>query len=144
MEMVATIWLILAGVFFIAEIFTLGFFIVWLGVGSLLAMVVSFFTDNIIIQIVVFVLSSVILIFSTKPLIKKFVDRKTIPTNKDSWIGKKALVVEEINPIHSKGQVKLNGELWSAKSRDNTIIEKGKEVEVQEVAGVKLVVKTCN
>ena len=67
--------------------------------------------------------------------------KKTIPTNKDSLIGKKALVIEEINPVHSKGQVKLNGELWSAKSRDNTIIEKDKEVEVQEVIGVKLVVR---
>ncbi|MCL2859069.1 MAG: NfeD family protein [Oscillospiraceae bacterium] len=141
METLSIIWLILAGVFFIAEIFTLGFFICWLGVGALLAMVVSFFTDSIIIQIVVFVISSIILIFSTKPLVKRFVDRKTIPTNKDSLIGKKGLVIHQIDPIKSKGQVKLNGEVWSAKSKDNTVIEVGKEVEVEEVIGVKLVVK---
>jgi len=141
METVSIIWLVLAGVFFIAEIFTLGFFICWLGVGALLAMVVSFFTDSIIIQIVVFVISSIILIFSTKPLVKRFVDRKTIPTNKDSLIGKKGLVIHQIDPIKSKGQVKLNGEVWSAKSKDNTVIEVGKEVEVEEVIGVKLVVK---
>ena len=141
MEMVTTIWLVLAGVFFIAEIFTLGFLVFWLGVGAVLAMVVSLFTDNILIQIVVFVISSIALILSTKPLVKKFVDKKTIPTNKDSLIGKKGMVIEEISPLHNKGQVKLNGEVWSAISKDNTIIEKDKEVEVQGVTGVKLVVR---
>ena len=51
------IWLIAAGIFFIVEIATVGFLIFWLGIGSLLAMIVSFFTDNIIIQTAVFVFS---------------------------------------------------------------------------------------
>ena len=51
-------WLIAAGIFFIGEIITTGFLIFWLGIGSLLAMIVSFLTDNIIIQTAVFVVSS--------------------------------------------------------------------------------------
>ncbi len=75
------IWLIAAGIFFIVEIATVGFLIFWLGIGSLLAMVVSFFTDNIIIQTAVFVFSSVALILATKPLISKYITRKKYSSN---------------------------------------------------------------
>ena len=69
-------WLIAAGVFFVSEMLTVGFLIFWLGVGSLLAMIVSLFTDNLIIQTAVFVVSSVLLIFLTKPFVEKFVTKK--------------------------------------------------------------------
>ena len=75
------IWLIAAGIFFIGEIFTAGFLIFWLGFGALLAMLVSFFTSNIIIQMTVFVLSSGLLIFATKPLVNKIAKKDIIPTN---------------------------------------------------------------
>ena len=61
------IWLIAAGVFLILEMFTMGFLVFWLGIGSLLAMLVSFIApSSIILQTAVFVLSSGILIFATK------------------------------------------------------------------------------
>ena len=54
-------WLIVAGIFFIIEMATVGFLMFWLGIGSLLAMVASFITDSIVIQTVVFVIPSSIL-----------------------------------------------------------------------------------
>ena len=78
------IWLILAGVFLIGEVMTTGFLIFWLSIGSLIAMIVSFFTDSIIIQTSVFVISSVILIFATKPFVKKFAKVETVLTNANS------------------------------------------------------------
>ena len=83
------IWLIIAGLFFIGEIATVGFLIFWFGVGALIAMVVSIFTSNIIIQTTVFLITSTILIFATKPFVKKFVDVKKTNTNVYSIIGKK-------------------------------------------------------
>ena len=135
------IWLIIAGLFFIGEIATVGFLIFWFGIGALLAMIVSKFTSNLIIQTTVFVISSTILIFSTKPFVKKFVDVKKTNTNVYSIIGKKALVIKTIDPIHSVGQIKKNGEVWTAESEDNQIIEKGSEVEILEIKGVKTIVK---
>lgn len=135
------IWLIIAGLFFIGEIATVGFLIFWFGIGALLAMIVSIFTSNLIIQTTVFVISSTILIFSTKPFVKKFVDVKKTNTNVYSIIGKKALVIKTIDPIHSVGQIKINGEVWTAESEDNQIIEKGSEVEILEIKGVKTIVK---
>ncbi len=134
-------WLIIAGIFFIGEIITVGFLVFWLAVGALLAMITSFFIPNIIVQTAVFVISSTILIFATKPFVKKFVDVKVTNTNAFSIIGKKALVIKEIDPIHSTGQIKINGEVWSAESVNNQVISEGSEVEITEIKGVKAVVR---
>ncbi len=135
------IWLIIAGLFFIAEIITVGFLVFWFGVGALIAMIVSFFTSNIIIQTAVFILSSSILLLATKPFVKKFVDVKPTKTNAFSIIGKKALVIKEINS-HSVGQIKINGEVWSAESENDEIIPKDSEVEILQIKGVKVIVKS--
>ena len=135
------VWLIIAGLFFIGEIATVGFLIFWFGIGALLAMIVSFFVSNVIIQTAVFIISSTILIFATKPFVKKLVDVKKTNTNAFSIIGKKALVIKEINPIHSPGQIKINGEVWSAESENSEIIQEGLEVEILQIKGVKAIVK---
>lgn len=134
-------WLIVAGLFFVGEIFTLGFLIFWFGIGALFAMIVSFFTTNIIIQTTVFLITSTIFILATKPLVKKFVDVKKTNTNVFSIIGKKALVIKDIDPIHSSGQIKVNGEVWSAETENDEIIKEGSEVEVLKINGVKAIVK---
>ena len=135
------VWLIIAGLFFVGEIATVGFLIFWFGIGALIAMIVSFFTSNIIIQTTIFVISSTILIFATKPFVKKFADVKKTNTNVYSIIGKKALVIKTIDPIHSVGQIKINGEVWTAESENNQVIDEGSEVEILEIKGVKAIVK---
>lgn len=136
-------WLIAAGVFFILEIFTTGFLIFWLGLASLLSMVVSFFTASIPIQAAVFVATSILLIVLTRPLLNKFFKIKdtssSVPTNIYSIIGKKGIVIENINNIDYTGKVKVAGELWSAISSKD--LEKGTRIEVTEVDGVKLKVE---
>jgi len=133
-------WLIVSGIFFIIEMITVGFLLFWLGIGALLAMITSFITDNIFIQTIVFVITSGLLIPLTKPLADKFTGKKTVATNSYSLIGKRGIVLEDINPIESTGLVKVNGETWSAKSDDERIISKSTEVEVLSIDGVKLVV----
>lgn len=134
------IWLIIAGLFFIGEIITVGFLVFWFGVGALIAMVSSFFITNIIIQMAIFVLSSAILLFATKPFVKKFAYVKPTKTNAYSIIGKKALVIKEINS-HSIGQIKIKGETWSAESEDDETIPQGADVEIIQIRGVKAIVK---
>lgn len=134
------IWLVIAGLFFIGEIITVGFLVFWFGVGALIAMITSFFTSNIIVQTTVFIVSSAFLLLITKPFVKKFVDVKTTHTNAFSIIGKKALVIKEINS-HSIGQIKINGEVWSAESENGETITEGSEVEIIKINGVKAIVK---
>lgn len=134
-------WLIASGIFFVGEIITVGFLLFWFGVAGLITMVVSFFTSNIIIQSVVFLVTSVILILSTKPFVKKFVNKETIVTNVNSLIGKKAIVIQEINNLQGTGQIKISGEIWSAQNESDSIISENQEVEIIKVEGVKLIVK---
>ncbi len=135
------IWLIASGVFFILEIFTVGFLVFWLGVAALLAMLISFLTDSIIIQTTVFVISSALLIFATRPLVNKITKKDTVPTNVYSIVGKRGIVIEDIDWTTGKGQIKSEGEVWSAKTNEHINIPKGTEVEIESIDGVKVFVK---
>lgn len=139
-----TFWLIAAGIFFIGEMLTAGFLIFWLGVGSLVALLVSLFTSNLVIQTAAFVISSIILIFSTKSFADKFTRKDGVATNVYTLNGKKGIVIEEINPTLGKGQIKVGGEIWSAICDEGLVIPKDSEVEIVRIQGVKAYVTPLN
>lgn len=140
------LWLIISGFFFILEMATTGFLVFWLGLGALLTMVVSFFTQNIFIQTAVFVVSSILFIFLTKPFVNKFVSKneKKIETNAYSIIGEKAIVTKEINSLKGVGQVNINGDIWSAKTENDQVIPSGTAVKILRIDGVKAVVASLS
>lgn len=135
------IWLIIAILFFILEMMGPGFLLFWVGVGALIAMVVSIFVDNIVVQIGVFTVASTVLLFCTRPFVKKFSKNDNTITNAKSIIGKKAIVTKEINSLKGTGQIKVNGEAWSAKSSKEDIIEEGAKVTILNINGVKAIVE---
>ncbi len=135
------IWLIAAGVFLVLEIFTMGFLVFWLSIGCLFSMLISFITDSLIIQTTVFVFSSGLLIFATKPLTKKFTEKDNKKTNVYSLVGKKAIVTEDIDWVSGNGQIRFDGQVWSARSTEKVNIAKGTEVEITKIDGVKAFVK---
>lgn len=135
-------WLIAAGIFFIIEIATVGFLVFWFGIGAIIAMVVSLFIPNVYIQAIVFIVSSTLLIFFTKPFVNKFVNKeKTIATNAYSIIGRTGIVTKEINDLKGTGQVKIGGETWSAKTLSEETIPENTEIEVVKIDGVKAIVQ---
>ena len=137
------IWLIIAGIFFIVEMATVGFLVFWFGIGALIAMVCSFFIPNVYIQSAIFIISSTLLIIFTKPLVNKFIKKdKTVATNAYSIIGRKGIVIKEINPTAGLGQIKVGSEVWSAKTLLDEVIPENTEIEVTDIDGVKAVVKT--
>ena len=137
------IWLIIAGICFVIEMITVGFFVFWFGIGALITMLVSLiYPGNLWLQSIVFVATSTLLIFFTKPFVEKFTKKdKKVMTNAFSIIGKKALVTQDINPEFGVGQIKVENEVWSAKTFDDSFIEKGTQVKVLEIDGVKAVVQ---
>lgn len=134
-------WLIVSGIFFVAEMITVGFLVFWFGLGALFAMLVSLFTDNIIIQTAVFILSSTILLFLTRPFAEKITRKDKLKTNAYSIISKTGIVTVQINPTKGVGQIRLGSEVWTAKSVDESIIEVGTPIEVVSISGVKAIVK---
>lgn len=136
------IWLVLSGLFIIVEIINVSFFIFWFAIGSLIAMISSFFINNFVIQVAIFVISSTILLFATKPFVRKFIGKdSSVKTNAYSIEGKVGKVTVDIEPIEGKGQIKINGEVWSAKSENNDVIPKDTEVIIEKIDGVKAIVK---
>jgi membrane protein implicated in regulation of membrane protease activity len=132
------LWVILIIVFVVAEVLSLGLTSIWFAFGALFALIVSFFINSLMVQITVFVLSSVILLYFTKPIVKKYLKVGRTKTNVDSLIGMKGVVTEPITK-HKTGQVKVNGQIWTAFSEE--LLEAGEEVIVIEVQGVKIKVK---
>lgn len=137
------IWLIIAIIFFILEMMGPGFLLFWVGIGALITTFVSLFVDNIAIQIGIFTISSTILLFCTRSFANKVTKHDNTPTNVFSIIGKKGIVTKKIDSVHGVGQIKVNEEIWSAKSSTDDIIPEGTEVTILEVNGVKAIVEKC-
>ena len=137
------LWLIIAGFFLILEIFTVGFLVFWFGIGALITMVASFFISNEIVLGTIFLISSALLLFLTKKFFNKVVETD-VKTNAFSIQGKTGKVIIDIDPSEGTGQIKVNGEIWSAKSFDNRPISKDTEVTVEKIDGVKAIVIPLN
>ena len=117
------VWLALLVLFIITEVATVQLTTVWFAGGALVALILAAAgAENILIQIIVFLLVSIILLVATRPLVKKHINRKSQPTNADRCIGSKAIVTEEINNLLGKGAAKVNGVEWTARAEDNEII----------------------
>ena len=135
-------WLLIAGFFLILEIITFGFLVFWFAIAALITMVFSFFITNVIAQVIIFITISTVLLFATKPFVEKITSKdKKIKTNAFSIEGKVAKVIKSVDPIEGTGQIKLNGEVWSAKSHNDTFIEIDTEVLIESIDGVKAIVK---
>lgn len=131
------IWLLVAVILGIIEISTTNLVSIWFVISSLLAMVSSLFTDNILIQIAIFVLVGVFLMPISRKLYSK-IKMNNSKTNIDRIIGMKGIVTEDIIKDNI-GEVKVDGKKWSAYS--DTDISKDESIEVLSINSVKLKVK---
>lgn len=143
MENNSVVWFIIGIFFLLMEILLPGFVIFFFGIGGLITALFTYFfnIDSIIIQITIFIASSVLsLVFLRRTFSKLF--RGNVNKDKelkDDFIGKKALVIHEIVPDSLNGKVEFNGTNWEAKS--DIFIEKGTVVEIIERIDLKLIVK---
>lgn len=133
-----TVWFIIFLLLLLIEIFTVNLVTIWFAIGALASLTSTYFTDNVIIQIVVFVVVSILMLIILKPLTKRFKTKHVIATNLDRVIGMEAIVTEEISK-NKVGEVRVDGKKWSAVS--NETIPKDAIVIVQKIEGVKLIVK---
>lgn len=134
------IWLIILAFLIIVEIITLGLTTIWFAGGALVAFIVSLFYDNLILEIILFIVVSLVLLFFTRPIVKKFFNSTRTKTNYEAIIGREAMVTGKIDNIHNTGWATVNGQEWSARSVNGQIIEKGTKVIVESISGVKLIV----
>ena len=135
------LWLIGLIVFIVIEIATMGLTTIWFAGGALIALLFALADTPLVVQVLVFLVISIVLLICTRPLAVKFFNRQREKTNIDSMIGKQAIVLKEINNLKGTGMVNLGGMEWSARAyEDEAVVSEGAIVEVKEIRGVKLVV----
>lgn len=135
-------WVIVAIICAVAEIFTEGFFIIWFSGGALAAALGAGLGLALEWQFGVFVVVSAALVLSTKRLVERLHKKDVgIATNVQALIGKDAFVIMEI-PERGSGQVKVGGDIWTARSVSGRRIPQGVTVTVTGIDGVHLVVRS--
>lgn len=135
------IWMIIAALFVVGEIFTAGFFLLWFGIGAAVAGVLALFGLGYIWQLGAFVLVSGILFLVSRRFADKFTKKQPPGIGADRIIGKEGTVLEEIDNTKNTGRVRLKKEEWRADSETGEIIPVGNQVEVIGLDGTHLVVK---
>ena len=114
---------------------------IWFVLGGVAALISSFCGAEIWLQVSIAVVVSVISLIATRPLAMKITSKKTVKTNADRYIGKEGIVTTEINDVLGGGRVTVLGSSWSAFSPEGKSFSVGTRVVVEDIQGVKLVVK---
>lgn len=138
------IWIIIAVLLFIVEIFTTGFLTAVLALGCIAAGIASYFDYGIKIQFLTFSIATLIGFFGIRPFMIKFAHRKSgkIKTNMEALVGKVGKVTEIIDPNKNQGRVMVEGDDWKAETENDEIIDIGERVEVLRVNSTILIVKS--
>ncbi len=137
------LWLALAVIMVIIEIACTGILQIWFAIGAVCAAVVAkFYPDYYIAQLLTFLIVSAVLTFIGSRIFREKGDNPQVASNPVySILGKTAIVTKEINTLEGLGQITINGDMWSAKTKDNEIIKENTKVTVLDIDGVKAVVK---
>jgi membrane protein implicated in regulation of membrane protease activity len=138
--MAAVLWLIIGVALVIAEVLSGAFVLVMLGSAALVAALAAALGSGPIISGVVFAAAAAGGITLARPaLMRRMHSDDHIKTNVDALVGKKALVTDTVDA--HQGQVKVNGEIWSARSYDETeTLEPGRTVTIMSISGATAVV----
>ena len=135
-------WLIGMLVLLGIEIATMGLTTIWFAGGCLAAFVTAVAGGGFGVQLIVFFVVSLVLLFVTRPIAVKFFNQGRTKTNADSLIGKKGIVTEDISNLYATGQVTVAGQEWTARCVDDAVtLEKGEMVVIRSISGVKLMVE---
>ena len=130
-------WLAIVICLAILEMATVSLVSIWFVLSGILAMISTTFTDNVTIQIAIFVIFGLIFMLLTKKIVKKAVPEKA-KTNLDRIIGMEGIVTEKITKSHP-GEVKVDGKRWTAVA--NKSIPEGSTVKILEINSTKLTVE---
>ena len=135
------VWVALLILFGIGEAVTVGLTSIWFAAGALAALVVALLNGPLWLQIVLFLLISLLSLLAIRPLASKYLNSKVEPTNADRIIGAETRVVEPIDNLQATGAVRISGMVWSARSENDTPIPEGTLVRVLRIEGVKVYVE---
>ncbi len=126
----------------LCEGFTTQLVSIWFAVGALCAAVSSLITSSVLVQVIVFIVVTCGTLIATKPLVDKYKKgHKEVKTNSDRLIGQTGVMLTDIDTLEAVGQVKVSGEVWTAKLKNPTPVKKDDKVKILAIEGVKMIVE---
>ena len=137
------IWVIIALVFVIIEIFTTGFAVMCISIGCMFGALASALDWELKWQLLLFAIGTVLAFVTVRPLVYKLFYNKSheVKTNADAVVGRRGVVTERIEGELHPGRVKVDGDDWKAISLETDSIEVGEAVEIIAINSVILTVK---
>jgi membrane protein implicated in regulation of membrane protease activity len=141
------VWLVLAAIFIGIEAMTPGFFLLWFGVGALAAAVLAFLgIGGVGVQIIVFLVVSVLLLITSRNVIERFFHRNTeedhLKTGVETLVGQVVTVVEASAGALNQAAVKVYGSVWTAiPNEGESPLQVGESVAIDRIDGNTLYVR---
>ena len=134
-------WIAVAVICAAAEALTVQLVSLWFVGGALAAIAARLLGGPLWLQIVLFAAVSVVLLVLLRPIIRKQQKKHLVRANIDALQGKRAVVIERIDNLHACGRIKLDGNDWTARSCDDSVIEPDTVVVIRRIEGVKAFVE---
>jgi membrane protein implicated in regulation of membrane protease activity len=136
------IWILLAVLFAAGEVMSMGFFLAPFAVGALVGALAELAGATAALSVIVFLVTSGLLFGFVRPIARRHLRTPAqLRTGTAALIGQSAMVTERVDNDAQTGSVKLEGELWTARSwDDDEVIEAGKRVNVVEIRGATALV----
>jgi len=134
------LWVVLAAALAIGEVLTLGFLLGLIALAAVLAGVVAALGGGVVVQLVVFIVASIASIALIRPIAQRHLRTPArLRTGTAALVGAKGVVTERVDDL--SGQVKIGGEVWSARAfLDGQVLEPGARVEVAKIEGATALV----
>lgn len=136
-------WGIAFVIFAIIEGMTTQLVSIWFALGSLAAFIAATLNTSLPVQLIVFVCVTAVALLATRPLARRIQNKKKVPTNADRIIGQIGYVIEAIDNFKEIGRVKVDNQVWSARTVDGAKLEAGTTIAVKRIEGVKLMVSVA-
>lgn len=136
------VWLVLLIVMVVIELATMGLTTIWFAGGSLVATIAAACSAPIWLQVTLFFVVSLVLLWFTRPIAVKYFNKDRIRTNVEAMVGRQGVVTSEIDNVEGIGEVKIGGMEWTARTiMDGMKLPVGTVVIVRAVDGVKVIVQ---
>ncbi|MBR4418949.1 MAG: NfeD family protein [Clostridia bacterium] len=131
------VWAVVIATTLLLEFFTVDFFACCFSLGALVSLILAIFGVDIVWQLIAFFAVSIVAICATRPLVKRFMKKPTVPTNVDQNFGKTTRLLADV--VDGKSSIKINDVVWTAAC--DAELKQGDLVAIERVEGNKMIVK---
>ena len=135
------VWMVLAAVFAVGEMFTAGFFLLWFGIGAAAAGILTLLGFGAGWQLITFAVLSLVLFAVSRRFAERWTAQQPAGIGADRFVGRRGVALEEIDNIRGTGRVRVERDEWRADSATGEVIPVGTTVEVVRIDGTHVVVE---